>query len=329
MRTVNILGLGHYVPSNIVTNDDLSKVVDTSDEWIFSRTGIKERRISKYENTTDLAVEAARLAIKDCNICPKSIDLIVVGTVTPDYFVPSTACLVQERLGAVNATCFDINAACSGYIYGINVASQFLKTNQSKIALVIGVDIMSKVLNWNDRSTCVLFGDGASAVVLGIGNYGGIISMYTGSDGSKGNSLFIPGIPLKNVIVSFNQSVANEINMQGSDVFKFATNAIITSINTILNNSSTSLSEIKYIICHQANYRIIEYVAKKLNINIDKFYINLQKYGNTSAASIGIAFDEVYITGQLSKGDKVILVGFGGGFTWGSILVQWTKEKIM
>lgn len=323
MNEVKIIGTGSYAPLNIVTNEDLSKIMDTSDEWIFSRTGIRERKISLTENTSDLSTEAAIRALKSANVTAEEIDLIIVGTCTPDSFIPSTACLVQANIGAINATCFDISAACTGFIYGLNIATQFIKTGQSKTALVIGAETLSKIINWEDRTTSVLFGDGAGAAILKVSEDKGIISIYTGSDGVRGDVLKCEANPLTNPYITSEISHSKFVTMDGREIFKFAVKVIEKSIEEVLKGTGYSLEDIKYIIPHQANQRIIEYCSKKLNVAQDKFYMNLETYGNTSAGSIPIAFDELVNKNLLTKGDKVIFVGFGGGLTWGAALISY------
>ncbi|MCY6372111.1 beta-ketoacyl-ACP synthase III [Clostridium ganghwense] len=323
MYEVKIIGTGSYAPSNVVTNDDIAQFVDTSDKWISDRTGIKERRISKDEDTSVLSTKAAKLALENANVNPKDIDLIILATATPDYFIPSTACIIQEELGAVNATCFDISAACTGFIYGVNIATQFIKTGQSKTALVIGAEVLSKIVDWDDRNTCILFGDGAGAAILQRSDEKGIISVYTGSDGSGGEHLECPAVPLNNKFSGEEKSNDNIVSMNGREIFKFATKIMPKCIDEVLKNTEYNLEDIKYIVPHQANTRIIEYVAKKLNIDLNKFYMNLDRYGNTSGGSIPIALDEMVQKGLLNKGDKIILVGFGGGLTFGAELIEW------
>lgn len=323
MFEVKVIGTGRYVPENIVTNDDLSKIVDTNNEWIKSRTGIRERRISKEENTSELAAKAGRKALESSKLKPEDIELIIVSTATPDNFTPSTACMVQEKLGAINATCFDISAACTGFIYAVGIASQFIKTGQSKNALVIGAEVLSKIIDWEDRSTCVLFGDGAGAVVLERSEEIGLISQYTGSDGSGGKFLECGTVPLKNPYSKTDINFKSNLSMEGREVFKFAINAMIHSIGKVLKDTQYTLDDIDYIVPHQANLRIIDFVAKKLKLDKDKFYINLDRYGNTSGASIPIALDEMNEKGLLEKGDKIIIVGFGGGLTFGAHLIKW------
>lgn len=326
MNKVQVIGTGSYVPTKIVSNHDLSCIVDTSDEWISSRTGIKERRISEGENTADMASKAALKAIENAGIKAEDIDLIIVGTATPDSFIPSTACIVQSNIQAVNATCFDISAACSGFIYGMDVATQFIRSGSCSTALVIGAETLSKIINWQDRNTCVLFGDGAAAAILKASDTEGILSIFRGSDGSKGKALISDAIPVKNPYVSkeyLDKQMDATIKMDGREVFKFAVKIIIQGVEKLLENANCSLEDIKYIVPHQANFRIIESAAKKLGINEEKFYLNLDKFGNTSAASVGIALDDMLEKKLIQRGDKILLIGFGGGLTYGGLIIQW------
>lgn len=323
MKEVKILGIGSSVPQRVMTNEDLSKIVDTNDEWITTRTGIKERRISEGENTSDLASKAALNALDKAGLKPEDIDLIVLATSTPDALTPATAVFVQEKIGAFNAACFDISAACSGFIYALNTASQFIKTGQSKAALVIGADVLSKITDWTDRSTCVLFGDGAGAAVLVPSEEKGVTSLFNGADGRKTGVLGINCVPVKNPFVTPEKIDDIKIFMDGREVFKFATSIILEAIDIVLKDSGLKIDDIKYIVPHQANYRIIEYAARKLKLPEEKFFMNLQKYGNTSAASIPIALDEMLDKGLIKKGDKLILVAFGAGLTWSAGLVEW------
>ncbi|WP_058485883.1 beta-ketoacyl-ACP synthase III [Defluviitalea phaphyphila] len=323
MHEVQIIGTGSFVPEKVITNDDLSKIVETSDEWIFSRTGIKERRISTKEDTSHLAVKAAQKALKNSEISKEDIDLIIVATMTPDYFMPSTACLVQKEIGAVNATCFDVSGACTGFIYALNTGFQYIRTGQSKIALIIGADTYSKILDWSDRSTCVLFGDGAGAVVLKQSTKKGIISIYTGSDGTGDKLLTCPAVSLNNPFAENIEAKKSVVSMNGKEVYRFATTIVPRSIEKVLENTIYKKEDIDHYILHQANARMMDVIAKKMDISIDKFYKNIDKYGNTSAGSIPIAIDEMNHKSILKKDDLLILVGFGGGLTWGSVLLQW------
>ncbi|MCB2307871.1 ketoacyl-ACP synthase III [Clostridium estertheticum] len=327
MNEVQIIGTGSYAPLNIMTNHELSKIVDTSDEWIVSMTGIKQRHISTGENTSDLATKAASEALVDANIKAEDIDLIIVASTSPDQFVPATACIVQGNIGAVNAMAFDISAACTGFIFALNIAMQFLKTGQRKRALIIGADVLSKIVDWTDRNTCILFGDGAGAAVLEAGRVRGIISINSASEGQKGKFLTCPTVDVKNTYTKGTENFKATIGMDGKEIFKFAVKTIASSISRILNENNCTLDDIKYVVCHQANFRIIEFVVRKLKADKDKFFVNLDKYGNTSAASIAIAMDEMNKENLLTAGDKIILVGFGGGLTYGASLIEWTINK--
>lgn len=325
MSNISVIGTGSYVPNNIITNDFLSTIVDTNDEWIRSRTGILERRISKGEDTIYMATESAKAAIKNANIDVKDLDLIIVATLTPDNFMPSTACSIQKNIGAINALCFDISAACSGFIYGLEIAYSMLKNSSRNKALIIGAENLSKIVNWKDRNTCVLFGDGAGAAILSKTQEEGILAFHSGSNGSKGENLTCEALRANNIFNGNNVFESNSfIKMNGKEIFKFAVGAMSETICNIQEKTKWDLNEVKYIISHQANSRIIEYTSKKLNVDKNKFYINLDKYGNTSAASIPIAMDEMNKKGLLNKEDKIILVGFGGGLTFGGTAIIWS-----
>ena len=324
MEGIIIKGIGAYTPSKIVTNDDLSKIVETSDEWIRSRTGIKERRISQGEDTSYMGIKASEKAIELANLQREDIDLIVFSTCTPDMFIPSSACIVQKEMGLKNAVAFDLNAACSGFVYGVDVARSLMKTNNYKNALVIGSENLSKVINWEDRKTCVLFADGAAAVVLSKSESEGIIDSICKSYGDNGEFLSIGGREIKNPFMDKSISKYQYLDMDGSEIFKFATSSIISSIKDILQKNNMTIDDIDYIVPHQANVRIIEYVAKKLKTSMDKFYMNIDTYGNTSSASIPLALNEMYNKGILQKGQNLLLVGFGGGLTYGSCLIKWS-----
>lgn len=333
-------GTGSYAPCNIVTNDDIATIVDTSDEWIRTRTGICERRITKKENTSQLAYEAGLRALQAANVSAEALDLIVCATITPDSFTPATACIVQDMLGAKHAAAYDLNAACTGFIYGIATAVQFIENGIYKNALVIGAETLSKLVDWEDRNTCVLFGDGAGAVYLEYSQEEShILDLTLASDGSKRELLECYAMPVKNafieeeiqelqtgnsvdVLTSSNEP-KQTIQMLGGEVFKFAVKAIVGSIQEVLNKQELTIDEIDWIVPHQANIRIIDSAAKVLKADFGKFYMNLEKYGNTSSASIGIALDELQKAGKLTKGQKVLLVGFGGGMTSGAILAEW------
>lgn len=326
MDKIIIGGIGAYAPSNIVTNDDLSSIVETNNEWIEGRTGIKERRISQGEDTSIMATEASKYALEMANISPLDIDLIVLATCTPDMFIPATACIVQANLGAKNALAFDISAACTGFIYGLNVAESLMKNNNFEHALVIGAENLSKAVDWEDRGTCVLFGDGAGAAVLSRSNEEGLIDSICGSDGEKGEFITLSAIEVKNPFCeSEDKDKTNKtIGMYGQEVFKFATSIIPNLVNEVLEKNNLSIDEIDYIVPHQANKKIIDYAAKKLKVDKEKFYVNLQEYGNTSAASIPLALSEMNDKKLLKKNSKIILVGFGGGLTYGATLLNWS-----
>ena len=326
MNNVVIAGVGKYIPSKIVTNNMLSQIVETSGEWIVSRTGIKQRHITTNENTSDIASKAALNAIHDSNIDACDIDLIIVATCTPDMYTPATACIVQKNIGAKNAFAFDLGAACSGFIYGINVAKSIMVSNDIKKALVIGAETLSKSIDWNDRSTCVLFGDGAGAVVLSLSENEGILDVICKSKGIKWENLTIGAKDLTNPYIDEKIRMNPYLNMNGSEIFKFATVEIVILIKQILKDNNLSLEDIAYIIPHQANERIIQFAAKKLEIPVDKFYINIDEYGNTSAASIPIAISEMSEKNLLKKGDKLIAVGFGAGLTSGACLIKWQNN---
>lgn len=325
MKKAKISGVGCYYPDNIVTNDDLAKIVDTSDEWIHKRTGIRKRRLSTGENTSDLAVMAAKNAIKNAGLAPEDIDSIILATTSPDFLTPSTAAVVQGKIGAKNAASFDILAACSGFIYGLKIGKSFIESGAYKKVLVIGAEVLSKILDWNDRNTCVLFGDGAGAAVLEAAEEGGIETVHIGTYGDKAELLTCKSHPLNNPYYKEDQDTFDKISMDGREVFKFATNIMPEQINLLLKENNLKIEDIKYIIPHQANLRIIETAAKKLNIGMEKFYVNLNEYGNTSAACIPICMDEMNRQGLLNKGDKIITVAFGGGLTYGAALIIWNK----
>lgn len=325
MDNVVIAGVGKYIPSKVVTNDMLSQIVDTNDEWITSRTGIKQRHITTGENTSDIASKAALNALANANIDALDIDLIIVATCTPDMFTPATACIVQKNIGAKNAFAFDLSAACSGFIYGINVAKSMMKQNNIKKSLVIGAETLSKTLDWKDRSTCVLFGDGAGAAVLSLDQNEGIIDVICNSKGAKWENLTIGARDINNPYVDEVSSINHYLQMNGGEIFKFATVTIVKLIKEILKKNNLILDDIDYIVPHQANERIIQFAAKKLDISMDKFYINIHEYGNTSAASIPIAISEMEEKNLLKRGNKIIAVGFGAGLTSGACLIEWTK----
>jgi 3-oxoacyl-[acyl-carrier-protein] synthase-3 len=325
MRHATIIGTGSYLPDNIMTNDDMAKIVETSDEWITSRTGIRQRHISIGESTSDLAFQAALRALKNADMEAKELDLIICATITPDSFMPSVACIVQERLGASKAAAFDLTAACTGLIYAMTSAKAFIESGMYRNILVIGAETLSKTLDWTDRSTCVLFGDGAGALILSaVEGKRGILSTHLVSDGSKQDYLCLSAITLSNPFVNAEESnFRPTITMKGQEVFKFAVRSITELIRTVLEKAELVEEDIKYVVAHQANYRIIEHAAKSSGIPLEKYYVNLDRYGNTSAATIGIALDEMVQKDMLQPGDKIILIGFGAGMTSGAMVVEW------
>ncbi|MBT0665795.1 ketoacyl-ACP synthase III [Geobacter pelophilus] len=321
-----ILGTGCAVPAKILTNADLERMVDTTDEWITSRTGIAERHIaSSGEYTSTFATKAAELALEKAGVTADEIELIVVATVTPDFPFPSTACLVQNNIKASRAAAFDISAACSGFLYGLSLVEKMIITGSISKALVIGAEVLSRVVDWSDRNTCCLFGDGAGAVVLGTSQSGnGILSTHIHSDGSYWDLLFQPGIGNRNPA---SKKALEErlmfLQMQGNEVFKLAVRAMEDAAHEALDANDLKLDDIDLFIPHQANRRIIDAIGKRLGINNDRIFVNLHKYGNTSAASIPIALDEANRSGRIQPGNLLLLDSFGGGLTWASTLIRW------
>ena len=324
-----ILGTVFYVPEKIMTNADLEKIVETSDEWIVERTGIKERRIAEdNQPMSDLALRAAKAALADAGVAAEDLDLIIVATLTSDRIIPSPACMIQNLLGAKHAAAFDLSAACSGFAYAASVAAQFIETGAYKKALVIGAETLSKYINWEDRNTCVLFGDGAGAAVLGQVEEGyGILSFDLGSDGSGGDAIQIPSsgslMPVSKE--SIDQKL-NLIHMNGRDVFKFAVKAMGKTVKNSLAKIDMPQEKIDWLVPHQANIRIIESAAKRLSMPMDKVIVNIHKYGNMSAACIPIALAEAAAAKRFKKGDIIALSGFGAGLTWASCIIRWSKE---
>lgn len=314
-----IVATGSYVPEGIVTNDDLAKIVDTNDEWIRSRTGIEKRRISRGESAADLAVKAGEQAITAAGITVEEIDMIVVGTLAQS--LPNVACTVQAKLGADNAVAMDLSAACSGFMFALNTVNAYVRAGMCKTALVIGTEVLSRYMDWSDRGTCVLFGDGAGAVVIQADEIG-IIDAIMGSDGKKGEVLTYHERELKNLFIE-EKVPTSYIQMNGQEVFRFAVTKVPECITELLKKTNTSAADVKYFILHQANKRILDSVAKRLKLDIEKFPMNLNHYGNTSAASIPLLLDEINREGKLKKGDKIVLSGFGGGLTWGALLLEW------
>ena len=325
IKYAHITGTGSYAPERVLTNLDLEKMVDTSNDWIVSRTGIKQRHL--VENGTassDLATQASKKALAKAGLDPKDIDLILLATVTPDQPLPSTACLLQDKLGASRAAVMDVVAACSGFVYNLSIAKAMIQTGQAENVLVVGVETLSKLVNWNDRNTCVLFGDGCgAAVVQAKDEPGGILSTYMRSNGSLAELLTVPAgggkIPLDAETI---KNGARYINMVGPEVYKNAVKAMNEAGLSVLDRAGLRGEDIKLMIPHQANIRIIDSTAKRLRIPMERVYVNIHDYGNTSAASIGIAMDEAMGKNMIEKGDKVLLVAFGAGFTWGSVIVE-------
>ncbi len=323
----HITGWGMAVPEKILTNNDISKMVNTSDEWIKERTGIEQRRIAGPEDSTaSLASAAALEALKVANVSPRDVDLIIVATSTPEHIFPATASLVQDEIGAINAGAFDISAACTGFIFALNMATQIIKGGENKTVLVIGSETLSRFLDWSDRGTCIIFGDGAGAFVLQASEKpGGVISSVMRSDGSGGDLLSIPaGGSAHPASPRTIREGLHYIQMNGREVYRFATKVMARSSEEVLEKANWELKDISLIIPHQANKRIIKAAARGLKVSMDKIMVNVQKYGNTSTASIPIATVEAIDNGRLNRDDKIIFVGFGGGLTWGALSVIWT-----
>ncbi len=323
-----ITGTGSFVPEKIMTNFDLEKIVDTSDEWIVTRTGISQRRIADENTaTSDIATVAAAQAMEDAGVDAKDIDLILVATVTPDMAFPSTACVVQKNLQAVNAAAYDLGAGCSGFIYGLATANSFIASGMYKNILVIGAETLSKIINWEDRNTCVLFGDGAGAAVVSRCEPSeGILSVKIGSNGTFDRLITQPAggsrMPVNCEVI---QQKLNTIHMEGSEVFKLAIRTMASVSEQVLGDAGLKVDDMKLVIPHQANKRIIDGIFNRLKVTSEQSYLNLDKYGNTSAASIPLALDEAAKNGVLNKGDNILLVAFGSGLTWGATTVKWVK----
>lgn len=327
MSGVKITGFGAGLPALAVTNADLEKVIDTSDGWITTRTGIRERRLAVDETLTDLCEAAARRAMDNAGVAAEDLDLIIVATLTADMPLPNASSMLQARLHAVNATCFDISAACTGFIYALNTAQLYIRGGAAKTALVVGGEVLSKLLDWTDRKTCVLFGDGAGAAIVTSSDEEGILGITTGSDGTKGMALnFTERMPnhpfLKNVQSAEDFEKSRYLYMAGPEIFKFALTKVPKSILEVLHKTGCAADDIDYYVLHQANFRILSSVAKRLGVSEDKFYVNLDKCGNTSAASIPMALSEMSARGLLKAGMKLVIAGFGGGLTWGAALIK-------
>lgn len=320
-----IRGIGSYVPPRIVDNEELSQKVDTSDEWITSRTGIKERRIAASDqSTSDLAVEASRIAISEAGLSPSDIDLVVVATITPDMSFPSTACLLQHKLGIPKVACFDLEAACSGFLYALDVADGMLSSGRYECALVVGAEKLSSIMDWGDRSTCVLFGDGAGAAVLSKRGEGPqLLGFQCGADGSNPSLLHQPAggssLPASTDTI---RDKGHFLKMNGREIFKSAVRVMERASLDLLAKHKLDVADVDHVIPHQANARIVESLSQRLEIPLEKFYCNLHKYGNTSAASIPLALDEAFKSSQFNKGDLGLLVAFGAGLTWSAALVR-------
>lgn len=324
--TASITGTGSFLPKKVLTNDDLSKMLDTTDEWITKRTGIKERRIVENGATaSDLAIEASLRALDDANVLPSEVDLIVAATITPDCLVPSTACFLQDKIGASNAGAFDILAACAGFVYALSIAKSFVASGAMKTVLVVGTECLSKITDYTDRSTCILFGDGAGAVVVQRGNgRREIITTHLGSDGSQAELLMLPAggskLPTSHETI---ESRLHYIRLKGKELFKVAINNMVDVITKTVAENNMKIEDIDLIIPHQSNIRIIEAAMDRLKLPRKKAYINIDRFGNTSSASIPIAIDEIDKGGMLNPGDLVLLVAFGGGLTWSSSIIKW------
>ncbi len=325
MPNAKITGLGHYVPEKVYDNAYMESIVDTNDEWITRRTGIKERHISAdNEYTTDMAAIAATRAIANAGLSAEDIDLILLGTVTPDYFTPSCACIVQDILGAKNAMAIDYNAACSGFVVGLTIAQQFIKGGVYKNVLVVCADVLSKATDYTDRSTCVLFGDAAGAAVVSASDENGIISFDMGADGSGHKS--ITSLAYRDDEAEMEQRIAKRKDtlwMAGQSVMKFAVKAMADASQKALDKAGLTYDDIKLVVPHQANYRIVDSAIKRMGITHDKVFLNLEKYGNTSASCIPVALSQAYEAGRFTKGDKIVLVGFGSGLTYAACVLEW------
>ncbi len=323
---IKIIGTGSAIPEKRVTNDDLSLIMDTSDEWIKSRTGIEARHLAVTETTTSMSAEAAKKALKNAGLNAEDVDIIIAATVSADKVIPGLACEVQSAIGAKNAVAFDINAACSGFLFALNTAAMYLENGMYKNALIIGAETLSKLMDWNDRSTCVLFGDGAGAAVVTAEETAsekeGILAMVQGSDGARGSVLSCESRRVNNPYQK-NSTELDYVYMNGQEVYKFAVKTVPETILAAAEKAGISLDEVNYFILHQANYRIIESVAKRLKQPMEKFPTNLQECGNISAASVPILLDKVNNHGMINKGDKIILAGFGAGLTWGATVLTW------
>ncbi len=328
MRGSTITGIGRAIPRRVVTNAQLAKLVDTTDEWIIERTGIRERRVAEDDQaSSDLAYDAAIEALADAGIKPQQLDLIIVGTATPDMLFPATACILQDRLGAKQTGAFDLSAACSSWLYGVAVAHGYIASGLANTVLVVGAETLSKIIDWRDRGTCVLFGDSAGAVVMSAAEEGkGFLSFYLGADGSGGSLIEIPGGGSR-IPASYESVERREhfLRMRGREVFRFAVRCIPKAIREAVTRAGVAIEEVDCFIPHQANIRIIDAAAQRLGQPREKFFVNVERYGNTSAASVPVALYEAVEAGRLKQGELAVLVAFGGGLTWGSCALRWTK----
>ena len=321
-----ITGIGSYVPERVLTNADLEKIVDTTDDWITSRTGIRERRMAaEDEYTSTMGIAAARIALERADVDAADLDLIIVATITPDMPFPATACIVQQELGATKAAAFDLEAACTGFLYALEIGRQFIDSRMYQNVLIIGAEKLSSIIDWKDRNTCVLFGDGAGAAVLQHrADSRGVLATRLGSDGGKANILAMPGGGCRQpaTVDSVNERI-HFLKMEGKEVFKNAVNAMTGAAKEVLERSGLGMEDIKCVIPHQANQRIISAVGERLGARNDQVFVNLHKYGNTSAASVAVALDEAVSTGRIERGDLILIIAFGAGLTWGATVLEW------
>lgn len=320
-RYAGLLGTGGYLPETVLTNEEISRTIETSDEWIIERTGIRERRIAaRHETASSMAEAASRQALAAAGIGPESVDLIIVGTGTPDRVFPSTACLLQHRLGVPGGAAFDVQAACSGFIFALSIADQYIRAGSARHVLVVGSELNSRLVDWSDRSTCVLFGDGAGAVVLGASSKPGLLSTHIHSDGQYQDLLYVPN---PNAAYSGDETATRYLKMQGNEVFKVAVNTLGRIVDETLADNGLAKADIDWLVPHQANIRIITATAKKLRMSMDQVVVTVERQGNTSAASIPLALNEAIRDGRIRRGQTVLMEAFGGGFAWGSALLRY------
>ncbi len=325
---MRIIGTGSYLPETTVSNNDLAAIMDTSDEWISTRTGIRNRHIAVEETTTSMALEASRRALESAGVAPEELDMIIAGTVSPDYLFPTLSCEIQAALGAVNATAFDLSAGCSGFLFALATADAYFKTGEYKKILLIGAETLSKMMDWSDRSTCVLFGDGAGAAVVST-DQENLAKFVQGSDGTSGMALYCDNRPVDNPFYRQKYGAVHAdqkftyTHMDGQAVYRFAVKTVPTAINQVLDKAGISLDDVNLFLLHQANLRIIESVAKHLKQPMEKFPTNIAQCGNSSAASVPILLDQMAKEGRIQPGDKIVMAGFGAGLTWGACVIQW------